>query len=189
MNRGESAQLYTIEGVASALMLVLVIIFVLKAAPLTPNTSSASHQQLEAELVTRGQDLLTILDYAPEGSLNSPLEQAIVGWTGAEFDGQAAVRPLGGATNVTLNVLKEALGDNGVAYDLEVSFYTPSGIYTKPMLWNGKPSDNAVTVSRKLVLHDEDMSLNPELSDIIPDMNPSTQFYNIIDVRLIMWQM
>jgi hypothetical protein len=58
------------------------------------------------------------------------------------------------------------------------------------MLWNGRPSDNAVIVSRKILLHDEEMSVNPGLSAIIPDMDStSTRFYNIVVVRMTLWRM
>lgn len=189
MIRNEKAQLYTIEAVASALLLIMVVIFVIKAAPMAPNSSSSSHQQVEAQLTTQGYDLLTILDYVPEGNTNSQLKQAIANWNGMEFSGQAAVRPYGGPINVTAKDFKEALGDAGIVYNLEVFFYTSSGISSRPMLWNGNPSDNAVTVSKSIVLNDEDMVSNQDLSSIIPDLDPGTKFYNIVEVKLTLWRM
>jgi hypothetical protein len=71
-----------------------------------------------------------------------------------------------------------------------VNYNTPSGIESRAMLWNGKPSDNAVIVSRKIVLHDEEMSTNAGLSEIIPNTDSnSTQFYNIVVVRMTLWRM
>ncbi len=185
MIRNESAQLYTIEGIASAMLLIVVVIFVVRAAPMTPNTSSSAHQYLEAQLETQGRDLLTILDYVPEGSRNSPLKQAVIDWTGVQFEGQSPVRPQ--SVNYTANVLNEALADAGIVYNLEFSVDTPSGIATYGVLWNGKPSDNAVIVSRKVVLHDDDGVV---ATDKIPDMDSNTtSFYNIVDVRLTLWRM
>lgn len=190
MIRNDRAQLYTMEGIASAMLLIVVVIFVLKAAPLTPNTASASHMQVEKELEMRGQDLLTVLDYTPSGSQYSQLKQAVLSWTGSEFDGQAAVRPPGGPTNVTARIIREVLGDIGIAYNVEVYYNTLSGAESRAMLWNGRPSDNAITVSTKIVLHDEEMSTNPALSLIIPDMDSdSSGFYNIVVVRLTLWRM
>ncbi len=190
MIRNERAQLYTMEGVASAMLMIVIIIFILKAAPLTPNTASASHLQVEKDLEMRGQDLLTVLDYTPSGSQYSQLKDAIISWNGMEFDGQAAIRPLGGPTNVTARIIREVLGDIGIAYNVEVYYSTPSGIESRPMLWNGRPSDNAVIVSRKIILHDEDMSANPSLKDIIVEMDPNgTEFYNIVMVRMTLWRM
>lgn len=196
MIRNDRAQLYTMEGIASAMLLIVVVIFVLKAAPLTPNTSSASHLQVEKELEFKGQDLLTILDYSPVEGQNSQLKQGIIEWTGSEFDGQAAIRPLGGPTNVTAGILRQVLGEKGIAYNLEVYYDPLSGAEPRKMLWNGRPSDNAVIVSRKIVLHDEDLYYsdrtpkNQGLIDIIPDMDSdSSEFYNIVVVRLTLWRM
>lgn len=188
MIRNEKAQLYTIEAIASALLLVMVVIFVLKAAPMTA-TSSSSHQQVEIALTSQGHDLLTILDYVPAGSpIPSQLKQAITSWNGMEYPGQAAIPP--GHTNVTAVSFKEALGDAGIVYNLEVNFYTSSGISSKTMLWNGKPSDYAVTVSKSIVLNDEDMASNPDLRSIIPDIDSgTTKFYNIVEVKLTLWRM
>ncbi len=101
MIRNDRAQLYTMEGIASAMLMIVVVIFVLKAAPLTPNSASASHMHIEKELELRGQDLLTVLDYTPPDSEYSQLKEGILGWTGSQFDGQAAIMPLGGPTNIT----------------------------------------------------------------------------------------
>jgi hypothetical protein len=176
------------EGIASAMLMIVVVIFVLKAAPLTPNSASATHMHIEKELETRGQDLLTILDYTPSDSEPTKLKKAIISWTGEEFDGQAAVSPLN--TNITAEIIRKILGDIGIAYNVEVYYNTPSEAKSRAMLWNGKPSDNAVIVSRKIVLHDEEMSANPALSAIIPDMDStSTRFYNIVLVRMTLWRM
>ena len=188
MIRNDRAQLYTMEGVASAMLMIVVVIFVLKAAPLTPNSASAAHMHIEKELEIRGQDLLTVLDYTPSDSEHSQLKQAILGWTGSQFDGQAAIRPLGGPTNVTAKIFRETLGEIGIAYNVEVFYDT--GSEPRAILWNGRPSDNAVIVSRKIVLHDDEMSANPTLKDIITEMDPNnTEFWNIVVVRVTLWRM
>ncbi len=184
--RDESGQLYTFEGISVAFMMLLVIIFVVKASPLTPLTSSASNQRIEAQLETQGMDILTTLDYAASG--NSPLKNAIIEWRGDEFDGQTTIYPA--AVDYFSSVLQDSLGAEGIAYDLELSAYDPSGdIVTHRMFWNGLPSDNAVIVSRKVVLHDEDVSGNADFQAKIKDMDTTNEFYNIVDVRLTLWRM
>jgi len=188
MNRSESAQLYTIEAIATSLMLLLVVIFVIKAAPLTPLTSSASHPHIEAQLETRGHDLLTTLDYIPSDSQYSPLKEAIRVWDGTTFLGQNQVRPLNSGLSQTADALKEALAEDGIAYNLEVLYNTnPSGTAMSAIIWNGRPSDNAVTVSKKIILHDGNMNSNPDSP--INDIDPVTKFYNSVDVRLTLWRM
>jgi len=185
MIHNSNAQMYTLEGIATAVLMIGVVIFIVKAAPLTPLTASYLHQSVEEQIETWGNDLLTVMDYVPEDSLNSQLKQSILAWKGQEFDGQAQVIPQ--TLNLTASSLKEVFGNSGIAYDLELSFSTPSGISTRAILWNGRPSDNAVIVNRKVIIHNEDISPNPTLSAIIPDMDSSTKFYNIVDVRLTLW--
>lgn len=191
MIRNDRAQLYTMEGIASAMLMIVVVIFVLKAAPLTPNSASASHMHIEKELELRGQDLLTVLDYTPPDSEYSQLKEGILGWTGSQFDGQAAIMPLGGPTNITAGIFRETLGDIGIAYNVEVFYNTPSDSQSKAILWNGRPSDNAVVVSRKIILHNEEMDSHPILRDEVlrDDMGPGTEFYNIAEVRVTLWRM
>jgi hypothetical protein len=188
MIRNENAQLYTMEAIISSMLLVLVVIFILKATPLTSTLSSAAHQQIETQLDVMGHDLMTVLDYTPEGSQYSALKKAIINWDGTEYSGQSPVRPYGGDLNATAANLSDTLGSKGIAYNLEVNYITPSGTGSRPILWNGKPSENAVTVSKKITIYDEDMVTNP-LSDIIPDIDSNrTRYYNTIDVRLTLWQ-
>ncbi len=187
MIQNEKAQLYTMEGIASAMLLVLVIIFVLKAAPMTASTASASHRQMESQLITVGQDLLTVLDYKTEYEQYSKLKQAIISWKGGRFDGQNEVRPT--ETKALATTLSETLGRSGIVYNLEVFFNTESGIGSLVLFWNGRPSDSAVIVSRKIILHDEDMITNPTLGGFITDRDSNSVFYNVLDVRLTLWRM
>jgi hypothetical protein len=186
MKKNDNAQLYTFEAISVAFMMLLVIIFVIKASPLTPLTSSASNQRIEAQLETQGMDLLIILDYASSGY--SPLKNAIMYWRGNEFNGQTSVYPA--SVNYISSVLYNAFGVEGIAYNLEVCAYDPAGnIVTHKMFWNGLPSDNAVIVSRKIVLHNDDVSGNTELREKIKDVDTATDFYNILDLRLTLWRM
>ncbi|MCX9083884.1 MAG: hypothetical protein OIN87_03680 [Candidatus Methanoperedens sp.] len=186
MIRSEKGQLYTMEAVASALLLVLVVIFILKAAPMTPNSSFSSTQQSESALITRGHDLLTVLDYIPEDGMNSELKDAIASWNGVQYSGQSPLPA--GPTNITANDLKEVLGDAGIVYNLEVYYNTSTGISLKPILWNGKPSDNAVIVSRSIVFYDDDLNWDHKL--IITENDPGiTDIWNIVEVRLTLWRM
>jgi hypothetical protein len=188
MIREDNAQLYTVEGIAASILMLIVVIFVVKGAPLTSNTASSSHLNVESQLETMGQDILTVLDCVPEGSLNSPLKQSIVDWNGVQYNGQANVRQP--AVNFTANALKEALGDAGIAYNLEVRYYTPPGYSTNEILWNGKPSDNAVIVSRELVLHDDEVPDGTYINSTIPNVDGNaTRFYNTVMVRLTLWRM
>jgi len=193
MIRKDNAQLYTVEGIAASIMMLLVVIFIIKAAPLSSSTSSTSNKNVEAQLELMGQDFLTILDYGPNSS-DSPLKGAIMEWGGQEFDGQKDLPSLPEPLKEGLSdPLIEALGYEGIAYNLEVSYNTGTGVFNRRMLWNGRPSDNAVTVTRKVTLHNKDLKYE-NLRKIITDIDGNgtglidTDFYNTVMVRLTLWR-
>lgn len=181
------AQMYTLEGAATAIMMIYLIVFIVQASPLTPLTSSASHQQVESLIETSGNDLLIVLDYVPEGETYSPLKKALIDWTGVEFDGQSSTYP--SSVSDMTSILNSTLLDDGTAYNLVIAYLYLDDNTTKwnsrAMLWNGRPSDNAVHVTRKVVIHDEDAIS----ASFIPDLSPNSSFYNILDVRLTLWRM
>lgn len=178
------AQMYTLEGAATAIMMIFLIVFIVQASPLTPLTSSASHQQVESQIETSGNDLLIVLDYVPEGETYSPLKKALIDWTGVEFDGQSSTYP--DSVSDLASVFNRALLADGTAYNLVVAYLDDNEEWdSRAMLWNGRPSDNAVLVSRKVVIHDEDAIS----ASFIPDLSTNSSFYNILDVRLTLWRM
>lgn len=182
--KDNTGQMYTLEGAATAIMIVFLVVFIVQASPLTPLTSSASHQQVESQIETSGSDLLIVLDYVPEGETYSPLKKALVDWTGVEFDGQSSTYP--NSVYDLTSVFNRALLDDGTAYNLVVAYQNDNKKWdSRAMLWNGRPSDNAVLVSRKVVIHDEDAIS----ASFIPDLSPNSSFYNILDVRLTLWRM
>lgn len=179
-----TGQMYTLEGAATAIMIVFLVVFIVQASPLTPLTSSASHQQVESQIETSGSDLLIVLDYVPEGETYSPLKKALIDWTGVEFDGQSSTYP--NSVYDLTSVFNRALLADGTAYNLVVAYQNDNKKWdSRAMLWNGRPSDNAVLVSRKVVIHDEDAIS----ASFIPDLSPNSSFYNILDVRLTLWRM
>ena len=182
--KDNTGQMYTLEGAATAIMIVFLVVFIVQASPLTPLTSSASHQQVESQIETSGSDLLIVLDYVPEGETYSPLKKALVDWTGVEFDGQSSTYP--NSVYDLTSVFNRALLADGTAYNLVVAYQNDNKKWdSRAMLWNGRPSDNAVLVTRKVVIHDEDAIS----ASFIPDLSPNSSFYNILDVRLTLWRM
>ena len=176
--------MYTLEGAATAIMMIFLIVFIVQASPLTPLTSSASHQQVESQIETTGNDLLIVLDYVPEGDTYSPLKLALIDWTGVEFNGQSSTYP--NSVNDLTSVFDRALLADGTAYNLVVAYLDENEEWeTRAMLWNGRASDNAVLISRKVVIHDEDAIS----ASFIPDLSTNSSFYNILDVRLTLWRM
>ena len=192
----EKGQMHTLEGVAAATIMLLVIVYAIDATSMTPLTSSTANVHVETELQVLGQDILGSLDYAEPG-YNSNLTNDILGWNGKEYiwDGTSymekgnASYSQNNLTNNLTNSLKYTLIKQGIAHSVELTFLANDGtsLVTQKMIDNGNPSDNAVIVSRKIALHNSD---HPNAGNIqLTDIDPSTDLYNIVDVKLILWRM
>ncbi|KAB2948513.1 MAG: hypothetical protein F9K14_00575 [Candidatus Methanoperedens sp.] len=188
--------MHTMEGVAAATIMLLVIVYAIDATSMTPLTSSTANVHVETELQVLGQDILGALDYAEPG-YNSNLTNDILRWNGKEYiwDGTNymekgnASYSQNNLTNNLTNNLKYTLIKQGIAHSVELTFLRNDGTFlvTQKMIYNGNPSDNAVIVSRKIAIHNSD---NPNATNIqLTDIDPSTNLYNIVDVKLILWRM
>jgi hypothetical protein len=185
----ENAQLHTLEGVAAATLLLLVIIYAIDATSMTPMTSSTSNVHVESELRAMGQDILNSMDYAEPG-YNSRLKNDIISWDGSEYiwNGSSYLTK-DGASNLSNNLsfnLNNTLIRHGIAHNVEILFLGNDTLNNKKMIYNGDPSYSAVIISRKIVLQDTDSPPNP--INPIKDIDLSTNFYNIVEVKLVLWR-
>ncbi len=192
----EKGQMHTLEGVAAATIMLLVIVYAIDATSMTPLTSSTANVHVETELQVLGQDILGALDYAEPG-YNSNLKNDVLVWGGKEYiwngtnymeKGNAVDQS--NLTNNLTKILKSTLIVQGIAHSVELTYLTNNGtsLITQKMIYNGNPSDNAVIVSRKIVLHNSDNSINTN-NNLLKDIDPSTDLYNIVDVKLVLWRM
>lgn len=189
----DKAQMHTLEGVAAATIMLLVIVYAIDATSMTPLTSSTANVHVETELQVLGQDILGALDYAEPG-YNSKLKNDVLRWNGSEYtwSGTNYTDKLNTANpplnNNLTNITNAILVTQGIAHNVELTFLANNGTtyVTQRMIYNGDPSENAVIVSRKIVLQNSDTiySGNP-----IKPIDPSTNLYNIVDVKLILWRM
>jgi hypothetical protein len=206
----DNAQLHTLEGVASATIILLVIIYAIDATSLTPLTSTSSNVHIEKELEFIGQDILNYLDYSEPG-YGSKLKNDITNWNGSSYTWNGSAYMVPENRNLVLNnsltsICIQTLNKRGIAHNVELTFIENSSMLpvTKTMIYNGDPSNNAVIVSRKIVLQntgskygtiqrnddlgkDEDSIITE--NEIIKDVDPSTNFYNIVEVKIVMWRM
>ncbi|MCG2727036.1 MAG: hypothetical protein L6244_00070, partial [Candidatus Methanoperedenaceae archaeon] len=152
----EKAQLHTLEGVAAATIMLLVIVFAIDATSMTPLTSSTANVHVETELQALGQDILSALDYAEPG-YNSKLKNDVVKWNGKEYiwngtkymEKGNATYPQNNLTNDLTNILNDTLVRQGIAHNVEMTYLSDNGtsFSTQKMIYNGDPSNNAVIVS------------------------------------------
>ncbi len=197
LNKDLFGQIHTLEAVTATMIMVSVIIFTVQATSLTPLTSSTANAHIEAQMQTMGQDMLNVLDHGPYGSI-SPLKQDIVCWNGQEFswNGTAYCSVSTIEHNVlnssTAKMLTDIAIPRGIAHNVLFIYIDSSGLpQRKVYIYNGDPSDNAISVSRKVLFSDHDIS-DPVAflaNTGIPDASSSSDFYNIIDLRLTFWRM
>ncbi|MCZ7400500.1 MAG: hypothetical protein O8C62_12665 [Candidatus Methanoperedens sp.] len=189
----DKAQMHTLEGVAAATIMLLVIVYAIDATSMTPLTSSTANVHVETELQVLGQDILGALDYAEPG-YNSKLKNDVLGWNGTEYTWNGnnysdKVNASNTLDNNITKILNSTLITQGIAHNVELTFLANNGTtyVTQRMIYNGNPSENAVIVSRKIALHSSD---NPNKNNtLLTDISPSTDLYNIVDVKLILWRM
>ncbi len=188
----EKAQLHTLEGVAAATILLMVIIYAIDATSMTPLTSSTSNVHVETELRALGQDILNTLDYAEPG-YPSRLKSDILQWDGNEYIWSGSGYIIKGGTTPLANnmatTLNAALVRQGIAHNIEITFLENDTLNpnNKNMIYNGDPSYSAVVVSRKIVLQNTDLD-NPNPNNPLKDIDPKTNLFNIVDVKLILWR-
>lgn len=190
----EKAQLHTLEGVTASTIILLVIIYAIDATSMTPLTSSTSNAHIETELQILGEDILNALDHSESG-YNSKLKNDVINWDGSEYFWNGTnYRQNGNTSNFLDNnltdILIDALVGQGIAHKVELVYLIESDNITEPsapekIIFAGEPSDNAVIVSRKVVLQDNE---NVNITSPIGDIDPGTNLYNIADVKLTLWR-
>jgi hypothetical protein len=189
----EKAQLHTLEGVAAATILLLVIIYAIDATSMTPLTSSTSNVHVESELRALGQDILNTMDYAEPG-YNSNLKNDIITWDGGTYIWSGSSYVIKDGSNSLNNnltaILNTTLIKQGIAHDVELTYLENSTLLpnNRNMIYNGDPSTSAVIVSRKIVLQDTEAPSNSNNPIYKKDIDPSTSLYNIVEVKLILWR-
>lgn len=193
----DKAQLHTLEGVAASTLILLVIIYAIDATSMTPLTSSTSSVQVETELALLGQDILNTLDYTEPGEISN-FKKDIINWDGNQYQwsGKKYLEDGNIENNISNNIteiLNTTLISKGIAHRLDVSYLlnnsnTTSVSGPRTMIYAGVPSDNAVIVSRKIVLQDRDIIRDPNSTNPIYDIYPATGLWNIVDVKLVLWR-
>lgn len=189
------AQLHTLEALMAIIIVTGIIIFTVQATSLTPLTSSTANAHIEAQLQTLAQDMLNVLDYSQYGH-NSSLKEDILNWNGdayswnsKEYNSELNSTLTGSSTS---EILESVIAPKGIAHNVEFAVINDAGaVMTLPYIYNGEPSDNAVSVSKRVLLSNSDISNTSQFQSTtgIADADTSTDFYNLIDVKMTLWRM
>ncbi len=190
------AQMHTLEAVMASTIMVMVIVFAVQATSLTPLTSSTANAHIEAQLQTIGQDMLSALDHS-QYDQRSNLKKDILNWNGDEHAWNGESYESRANASISLNSSMEdmftyILIPRGIAHNVQFSHMSDTGRFSSIFyIYNGDPSDNAVIVSRKVLLSNPDIGNTStfQTNTGIIDIDDTTDLYNIIDVKLILWRM
>jgi len=191
----ERGQALTLEAVTAGILLLLAVGFALQMTAVTPLSASTSSQHLENQLEASGQGALA--GTAETGSLKA----AVLYWneTESEFQGtnSAQYYRAGDPDNDFGDTLQRAFGNRSIAYNVVVHYQSPGGgMESQRMVYQGDPSDHAVSASRTVTLLDSDNLTagddRPELrhsdSFYVPDMAPGRSLYNLVRVEVVAWR-
>lgn len=192
-------QVHTLEAFTAALLVVSGVLFAMQSTAVTPLTASTSNQHIENQQQAAAADLLATA--AERGSLRPALtfwdadERAFVDASDRGFYSN------GGPPNEFGRALNETFGEVGgsdgrVAYNVYVRYRLPGdSTDSKTMVYMGSPSDNAASATRTVAVYDDTPVSGPagetaEEADLYaPDAAPDAALYNVMEVRIVVWQM
>ncbi|WP_423999372.1 DUF7288 family protein [Haloarcula salina] len=191
-------QAHTLEAVIASLMLLSSLVFALQMTAVTPLSASTSSQHIENQQAATGKGVLTAAAEA------GALKPALLFWNNSTrqfhgVTGQENFYTSGPPDNRFGEMLSRSFDDRGIAYNVYLSFVSPSGdIVPRRYVYNGVPTDNAVTATYTVTLsdddplYDEDGTANettlgdPGSTYLIPDTGRN--HYNTVRVEVIAWR-
>lgn len=212
---GTRGQAHTLEAFTAALLVVTGLLFALQATAVTPLSASTSNQHIENQERAMAADVLAIAD--DSGALeDAVLNWSGDSFSGTDASGMyanptnlSAFGPFGAMVNQTF--LAE-----GIAANVYIRYQgtgegfpggeppadrrctqNVTGSYCA-MVYMGTPSDNAVVATRTVVLVDNDVltGTNRSVADaaaaneyMAPDAATGSPLFNVVEVRLVVWQM
>jgi len=201
----DRGQVHTLEAFTAALLVVSGVLFALQATAVTPLTASTSNQHVESQHRSAATDVLAT------AAANGSLRPAVTYWNpdNGTFAG-ATSRGFyvdGGPPNAFGAALNDTFGNvstsrRRIAYNVYVRFRTPADAPAcagtsspQTMVYMGSPSDNAASATRTVTLTDDAELAGPargtvSASDFYAcDAAPDARLYNVLEVRIVVWQM
>lgn len=175
MINDETGQLHTIEVSIAVLILFGALIYATFSAPVNINLISNEDAELNS-ITTSVLDTLNQKKY----KTNSPLKEDIITWDGKTHD----------TTDDMDSNIKKTMDNLSKEHDINYNVYfeytdsnntqtSTNYIFTSP------PESSAVASKTSVLLSDSDVPDN--FTSKIPDTNNTTNFYNIVDVKVVIW--
>lgn len=208
----DRGQAYTLESLIAALLLVTAVLFALQSVVITPTSAGLQDRDVQAQQEQTASDLLTTA--ANDGELSRLVRFWDCSDGGFATDDESGVWADGGGSGnqgyqtdtVPVADFGEALNhtlDAGTRYNVELVYANASGTGqdSSPIVYQGTPGNDVVAASYTVTLTDgqrvtgrdagtetlDDCDSGSGLSAPIPDARPSSEVYNVVEVRLVIW--
>ena len=134
----DMGQIYTIEGFASALILIGVLLIVFSSITVvTPQTEMTT----DMKAYQSAADVITIVD-RPNEAHGSDLKGWVAGWNGGCSNYSCSVSP-GEKGMAALDGQIASLLPSDMMYNVELSYYDGNSEVTVPVITHGVPGDNS----------------------------------------------
>jgi hypothetical protein len=194
----DRGQMFTVESIAAAMLLLGTVVFVTQTAGVTALTASTASQQVSEG---RYGDAVGVLDAATTAETVRP---TLLHWDEANgsFHGTGDERYFvsGGPPTAFGTLLNETFTSRDVTFNVNVVYVETDGEQARvPLVRQGTPSDEAVVATRTVTLYDDDVlrdadgnrtsrtlgSLDPD-SFYVPDRSAGP-VYNVVRVEVVVW--
>ena len=201
----DRGQAHTLEAIMAAALLLGSLVFALQVTAVTPLSASTSSQHIEnQEAATAAGVLATAV---ADGSLERNLLACSPSGDGPTFVGTTrreyyVSAPLASGNYTAFGEkLHQAFGSRSIAYNVYLSYDGADG--REEFVYQGSPSDNAVTATRTVVLRDGDrrtewntgedrlVATGDELgtgSSCFGSPNADTTVHKVIEVTIVVWR-
>lgn len=193
----DRGQAYVLGAVGAGIIVLSAVIFAIQATAVTPLSVSTASQHVENQERELADTALT------QAAENGTLRDAVLRWNpdNGTFVNATARGYLGRTPdNGFGRQLDRVFNDEQIAVNVYVRYGTSAGLKRRPMVFQGNPSDNAVSASQTLTLMDRENlrgprsnetlnGTNPTGSFYAPDVAPNGSVYNVVEVRIIAWRM
>lgn len=212
---GTRGQAHTLEAFTAALLVLTGLLFALQATAVTPLSASTSNQHIENQERAMAADVLAVAD--DSGALEDAiLNWTDDSFAGTDSSGIYANPTNLSRFGPFGEMLNRTFLDEGIAVNVYVRYrgaadglpggeppadrrctQNVTGSYCS-MVYMGSPSDNAVVATRTVVLMDGDVltGTNRSVADaaaaeeyMAPDAGTGSPLFNVVEVRLVVWQM
>lgn len=196
--RRRRGQAYTFEALTAVLVLLATIIVVLQMTAITPTSSSATNERVRAQLVGTGEGVLL------GARDNETLKPTLLFWDDDEGSfrgptGEEGYYVGAGPPTAFGRTLNRTLDAQGIRYNLNVQYLTADRQRrTQQVVRYGAANDDAVRVTTKVTLYDDDVlytasgdpgnvTLGESSRFYVPDAAPNGSTYNVLEVELVLW--